>query len=118
MNQHVPRILSWNTTNQCNLKCSHCYMDAKETEGRNELSTEEGKRLMDQIANVSKCILVLSGGEPLLRPDIFELAEHGRSKGLRMRRIRAVAGMVYPGEERTKADSSASLRNDKKSEVQ
>jgi AdoMet-dependent heme synthase len=84
MNQHVPRILSWNTTNQCNLKCSHCYMDAKGTEGWNELSTEEGKRLIDQIANVSKCILVLSGGEPLMRADIFELAEHGRSRGLRV----------------------------------
>lgn len=84
MNQHVPRILSWNTTNQCNLKCSHCYMDAKDIEGRNELSTEEGKRLIDQIANVSKCILVLSGGEPLMRTDIFELAEHGRTKGLRV----------------------------------
>lgn len=84
MNESVPRILSWNTTNRCNLKCSHCYMDAQATEGRNELSTEEGKRLIDQIASVSKCILVLSGGEPLLRADIFDLAKHGRSRGLRV----------------------------------
>ena len=84
MNEHVPRILSWNTTNRCNLKCAHCYMDAKEKEGTDELSTEEGKNLIDQIASVSKCILVLSGGEPLMRADILELARHAKSRGLRV----------------------------------
>jgi radical SAM protein with 4Fe4S-binding SPASM domain len=80
----VPRIISWNTTFKCNLRCAHCYMDAQERESRNELTTEEGKTLIDQIAEVSKPVLVLSGGEPLLREDIFELARYGADKGLRM----------------------------------
>ena len=80
----IPRIISWNTTFKCDLRCAHCYMDAQERESRDELSTEEGKMLIDQISEVSKPVLVLSGGEPLLRKDIFELAEYGTKKGLRM----------------------------------
>ncbi|MFC1803323.1 radical SAM protein, partial [Thermoproteota archaeon] len=80
----IPRIISWNTTFKCDLKCAHCYMDAQERASRVELSTEEGKMLIDQIAEVSKPVLVLSGGEPLLRKDIFELAKYGTEKGLRM----------------------------------
>jgi MoaA/NifB/PqqE/SkfB family radical SAM enzyme len=77
-----PRIISWNTTLKCNLRCSHCYISAQETEGRSELTTDEGKGVIDQIAEFGKTILVLSGGEPLLRSDIFELAEYGVQKGL------------------------------------
>ncbi len=58
-------------------------MDADERSAADELTTEEGKALIDQIAELSKCILVFSGGEPLLREDIFELASHARSRGLR-----------------------------------
>lgn len=79
----LPRIISWNTTFRCNLRCAHCYVDGGKA-GRGELSTEEGKRLIDQIAEVSWPILVLSGGEPLMRGDIFELAQYGTEKGLRM----------------------------------
>ena len=56
----VPRIISWNTTFKCNLRCAHCYMDAQERESQDELTTEEGKRLIDQIIEVSKPILALS----------------------------------------------------------
>lgn len=80
----VPRIISWNTTFKCNLRCSHCYMDAQERESREELTTQEGKMLIDQIAEVSQPVLVLSGGEPLLREDVLELARYGTDKGLRM----------------------------------
>ena len=80
----VPRIISWNTTFKCNLKCAHCYMDAQERESKDELTTEEGKMLIDQIVEVSKPVLVLSGGEPLLREDIFELAKYASDKGLRV----------------------------------
>lgn len=79
-----PRILSWNTTNRCNLKCAHCYMDAKDWRGSDELTTDEGKRLIDGISQVSRCVLVLSGGEPLMREDIFELASFANSRGLRV----------------------------------
>ena len=80
----VPLILSWNVTRECNLKCSHCYINAADKKLENELTTEEGKRLIDQLCEVSYPLLVLSGGEPLLRQDIYELIEYGSSKGLKM----------------------------------
>ncbi len=78
----IPRLISWNMTFRCNLRCPHCYIDASEGAARNELSTEEGKMLIDQIAEVSKPILILSGGEPLLRDDVYELAGYATEKGL------------------------------------
>ncbi len=81
---HVPLVLSWNVTRKCNLKCSHCYINAAKEELRDELTTQEGKDLMDQISEVSRPLLILSGGEPLLRPDIYELIRYGVSKGFRM----------------------------------
>jgi radical SAM protein with 4Fe4S-binding SPASM domain len=80
----VPLVMSWNVTRECNMKCSHCYINATKKKLANELSTQEGKNLMDQICKVSKPLLILSGGEPLLRPDIYELIEYGASKGLKM----------------------------------
>ncbi len=79
----LPQIISWNTTFKCNLKCDHCYINAHPNSENDELSTEEGKKLIDQIVDVNKPILILSGGEPLLRKDIFELAEYSVKKGLR-----------------------------------
>jgi radical SAM protein with 4Fe4S-binding SPASM domain len=66
------------------MKCSHCYINATENKLAHELTTEEGKKLMDQICQVSKPLLILSGGEPLLRPDIYELIQYGASKGLKI----------------------------------
>lgn len=80
----VPLVVSWNVTRKCNLKCPHCYINATKEELPNELSTEEAKTLIDQICEVSKPLLILSGGEPLLRKDIFELVRYGTEKGLRM----------------------------------
>ncbi len=80
----VPLVMSWNVTRECNMKCSHCYINATEKKLANELTTQEGKNLMDQICKVSKPLLILSGGEPLLRPDIYELIEYGTSRGLKM----------------------------------
>ena len=82
--QFVPLVMSWNVTRECNMKCSHCYINATEKKLANELTTMEGKNLMDQISKVSKPLLILSGGEPLLRPDIYELIQYGASKGLKM----------------------------------
>ncbi len=78
----LPRLISWNMTFKCNLHCPHCYIDANDRASRDELSTEEGKMLIDQIAEVSKPILILSGGEPLMREDVFELAQYASNKGL------------------------------------
>lgn len=79
----VPLVVSWNVTGKCNLKCAHCYINANAKE-INELTTEEAKQLIDQIAEVSRPLLILSGGEPLLRSDLYELIRYGTEKGLRM----------------------------------
>jgi len=75
-------IVSWNTTNRCNLYCEHCYRDAG-TEATNELSTEEGKALLDEIASVGTQLMVFSGGEPFMRDDILELTRHAKALGMR-----------------------------------
>lgn len=75
-------IVSWMTTNECNLTCKHCYQDADET-SELELSTAEAKTMIDDIAKAGFKIMIFSGGEPLLRSDIFELVAHAASCGLR-----------------------------------
>lgn len=75
-------IISWNTTNQCNMYCKHCYRDAG-VKASDELSTEEGKNLISEIKKAGFKIMIFSGGEPLMRPDIFELVEHAAKVGLR-----------------------------------
>lgn len=75
-------IISWNTTNRCNLKCSHCYRDSGK-EAKGELTTEEAKIVIDQIAKANFKIMIFSGGEPLMREDIFELINYASKIGLR-----------------------------------
>ncbi|QGG47772.1 putative heme d1 biosynthesis radical SAM protein NirJ2 [Heliorestis convoluta] len=75
-------IISWNTTNDCNMYCDHCYRDAG-VKADEELSTQEGKNLIDEIAKAGFKIMIFSGGEPLMRPDIVELVAYATSKGLR-----------------------------------
>ncbi|MBI2955235.1 MAG: TIGR04053 family radical SAM/SPASM domain-containing protein [Chloroflexi bacterium] len=79
-----PRLVAWETTRACNLACVHCRAEAQYHPDPRQLTTEEGFRLLDEIASFSKPIIILTGGEPLLRPDIFEIAAYGVSKGLRM----------------------------------
>lgn len=76
------KIMSWNTTNACNLYCAHCYRESGE-KAKGELNTEEGKKLIEEIARAGFQIMIFSGGEPLSRPDIFELISHARAQGLR-----------------------------------
>src|SRR5438132_1339419 len=68
--------VSWNLTQRCNLECAHCYMSAHAgADTRGELSTAECRRVMDEIAAVNPNVfLILTGGEPLLRRDIWDLA--------------------------------------------
>ena len=82
--KYVPLVVSWNVTLRCNLKCSHCYINAAERKLPDELSTDAAKMLIHQIAEVSRPLLILSGGEPLLRKDIFELIRYGAARGLKM----------------------------------
>ncbi|HVI09187.1 MAG TPA: radical SAM protein [Candidatus Binatia bacterium] len=79
-----PRLIFWELTKGCNLRCIHCRASATELSSPDDLSTRTVRNIIDQIAEVSKPILVLSGGEPLFRRDIFELAEYGTEKGLRV----------------------------------
>ena len=78
------RIISWNITLRCPLKCAHCYVNAGDREAEQALSTEEAFDLIDQIRAVGKPVVVLSGGEPLLRDDLCEIARYGTERGLRM----------------------------------
>jgi radical SAM protein with 4Fe4S-binding SPASM domain len=80
----IPLVMSWNITRECNMKCAHCYINATDKKLDNELTTKEARELIDQIYQVSRPLLILSGGEPLLRPDIFELINYGSNKGLKM----------------------------------
>jgi len=75
-------IISWNSTNQCHLSCPHCYRDAGSDMGK-ELNTAEAKRMLDQIKAANFHLMVFSGGEPLLRNDIFELMAYASKIGLR-----------------------------------
>lgn len=77
-------IISWNTTRKCNQFCAHCYRDARAEADTGELSTREGLGLLDEIAKCGFRIVVLSGGEPLVRPDILDLIRHGSQIGLRV----------------------------------
>jgi len=80
--EHRP-IVVWNVTQRCNLACAHCYIDAKDRAGRDELTTEEARTFIDDVAAMGSPVLLFSGGEPLLRPDLFELGRHAIAKGLR-----------------------------------
>ncbi len=80
----TPRIISWNITLRCPLACAHCYVDAGGREAEGVLSTREAFGVIDQVCDVGRPIVVLSGGEPLLREDIYEIARYGTDQGLRM----------------------------------
>jgi len=79
-----PRLIFWELTKGCNLRCIHCRASATELSSPSDLSTQAARDIIDQIAEVSSPILVLSGGEPLFRSDIFQLAQYGTDKGLRV----------------------------------
>lgn len=80
----TPRLVFWELTTACNLKCVHCRACPVDQRSPEDLTTGQGKALLDDIADYAKPAVVLSGGEPLVRPDVFELAQHGTRRGLRM----------------------------------
>lgn len=78
-----PRLVFWESTAGCNLECVHCRrLEVSHDLMKSDLTTAEAKRLIDQIVIVGRPILVFSGGEPLMRPDVFELAGHAKGQGL------------------------------------
>ena len=78
-----PPIIVWNCTRQCNLRCIHCYASADSWRSPQEMSTEEGKAFISDLADFGVPVLLFSGGEPLLRGDMFELAAFAREQGVR-----------------------------------
>lgn len=78
------RLLFWETTKACNLHCRHCRAVPEAERSIVELDTREALGLIDQVAEVARPVLVLSGGEPLYRQDIFEIGAYGCGKGFRM----------------------------------
>src|SRR6476659_4513719 len=75
-------IVVWNLTRTCNLKCVHCYTDSEAKKYPDELSTEQAEAVLDDLADFKVPAVLFSGGEPLVRKDLFVLAAHARSKGL------------------------------------
>ncbi len=76
-------VVIWNTTRRCNLFCMHCYADSHNRDYPGELSTKEGRGLLDDLAAFGAPTVIFSGGEPLTRADVFELAAYARDLGLR-----------------------------------
>ncbi|HEU5337254.1 MAG TPA: radical SAM protein [Terriglobales bacterium] len=79
-----PRLIFWEVTKGCNLRCIHCRASATELSSPSDLTTSTALRIVDQIAAAGNPILVLSGGEPLYRSDIFQLARYATDRGLRV----------------------------------
>jgi MoaA/NifB/PqqE/SkfB family radical SAM enzyme len=78
------RLVFWETTKACNLSCRHCRAVPQRALGPTELTTRRAFDLIDEIARVARPVMVLSGGEPLFRPDLFDIAEYGVESGFRM----------------------------------
>ncbi len=81
---NIVRMIAWEVTRSCNLNCIHCRAASRLGPYPGELSSEKCLSLIDEISAVASPVIILTGGEPLLRPDIFDLASYGTKKGLRM----------------------------------
>lgn len=80
-----PKWIAWEITRRCNLHCVHCRSSSElDVSGHPDFSLEEAKRVLDDISSYASPVIVLSGGEPLLRKDVFDIAKYGKDKGLRM----------------------------------
>ena len=76
-------VVVWNVGQRCNLRCIHCYSHSRDTEYTGELNTDEGYSLLDDLTDFGSPVVLFSGGEPLMRPDIFKLIGYAREKGRR-----------------------------------
>lgn len=76
-------VVAWNITRTCNLKCAHCYSSSDSNKYDGELTTAEAKKFIDDCADFKVPVLLMSGGEPLIRPDVFELVKYAKERGIR-----------------------------------
>ncbi len=76
-------VVVWNSTRRCNLFCKHCYSQSQNRNYEGEMNTTEALRFIDGLADFGVPVLLFSGGEPLMRPNLFDLIAHARSRGIR-----------------------------------
>ena len=77
-------VVVWTATRRCNLHCAHCYTDSSDREYPDELSTDEALAMVDNLAAFGSPVLLISGGEPLTRPDLEIVAAHAVDRGMRV----------------------------------
>ena len=82
--KHKRPVVVWNMTRRCNLNCIHCYSSSQNIRYSNELTTDEGKKLISDLASFGSPVLLFSGGEPMIREDLPELAEFAVDQGMRV----------------------------------
>ncbi len=95
-NKYIPRLIAWEITRTCHLNCKHCRAGATNELYKDEFHKEEIFKVLENIASFSKPIIILTGGEPMLREDIYEIASHGTQLGLKM--VMAPCGMLITKE--------------------
>lgn len=79
-----PRLIAFEVTHRCRFNCWHCRANAGLAGGEEELTTEQCKRILASVAQFNKCVIILTGGEPMERSDIYDIIRYGRRLGLRM----------------------------------
>ncbi len=89
-------VVVWNLTRRCNLHCAHCYSDSFDREYEGELSTAEARGVIEDLAAFGAPVILFSGGEPLLRPDLFELIGYAQEHGIRA--VLSTNGTLITGE--------------------
>ncbi len=82
ISRNLRPVVVWNLTKACNLRCVHCYASA-DVSATDELTTVECKAVVEDLANMKVPLILFSGGEPLLRKDLFEIAEYAKDRGLK-----------------------------------
>jgi AdoMet-dependent heme synthase len=103
-----PFLVIWETTQACDLACQHCRADAQAERDHGELTTAEARRMMEEVRRFGSPLFVLTGGDPLKRPDVVELVEYGAKIGLRMAMTPSGTPLMTPDVIRQLADAGLS----------
>ena len=94
------RLVAWEVTKRCAFNCRHCRASAAKHSPPGELTTEECFKVLDNIASFASPVIIITGGEPMLRDDLFQIARHGSGLGLKM--VMATGGGLMTGENAVK----------------
>ncbi len=105
---YLPRLIAWEVTRSCLLNCIHCRAAARYGPYEGELTTDECRRFLDDVKSFSDPIMILTGGEPMMRPDIYDIAAYGSNLGLRM--VMAPCGLLVTEELAKKIKDSGIMR--------